>query len=134
MCAHQPASSWRPSLPGTICFQLAASRLGEGPILGQLLRRGPLASSGHPSSAPSKLRLALASMLSQQLWAATQRILFPAASLRSLGPSQTVNLLEIHSETVRPHSQEMGKAGSPFAIKFYFVFLGGKVKGRRALI
>lgn len=94
MCAHQPASSWRPTLPGTICFPLAASRLGEGPILGQLLRRGPLASSGHPSSAPSKLRLALASMLSQQLWAATQRILFSATSLQKLRPPQTINLLE----------------------------------------
>lgn len=95
--------------------------------------KGGVASSGHPSFAPSKLRLALASMLSQQLRQPHKEPSFLPPAVGAWVLPQTINLLV---KTFRNSSPTLtgprAKAAIPFAIKFYFIFLGVEVRGRRS--
>lgn len=131
VCVPTSPQPWRPRLPGTICFQLAASRLGEGPTWGS--SRAPGGPAQAPSSAPSEPRPPRPVCLHSNWGSHTQS---PLSCHRPLEPGSP-QITDLPAKTFRNSSavltQACAKAGIPFAVEFYFIFLGGGVRGRGVL-
>lgn len=133
VCAHHPAQARRPGLPATMCFQLAASRLGvqRRRVLGQLLRSG-WASSGPPVLL-RRGRGRPASMLSQRLGSHTKSPLSCASRWRLGPPPDHKPAVKTFRNSLPALTHTCAKAGIPFAVKFYFILLGRGVRGRSVL-
>lgn len=130
MCAHQPFQSWSPAFQDHL-FPISSIPIGRRPVLGQLLRTG-WASSSCPSSAPSKPRLPLASMLLQQLRQPHKEPSFLPPAVGAWVLPQIINLpVKTFRNSSPAFTQACAKAGIPFAVKFYFIFLGGGVRGEK---
>ena len=113
-------------------FPISSITIGRRPVLGQLPSPG-WASSG-PQFCSIGAQAAPASMLSQRLGQPHKEPSFLPPAAGAWVPPQIINLpMKTFRNSSAALTQACAKAGIPFAVKFYFFFLGGGVRGRGVL-